>query len=115
MSQRRPREIDNAHRKFIGGLPCLICGNDIESQAAHISYAEPKWGKPGKGMASKASDFYCVPLCGRHHDAQHGMNERAWWELSGIDPVPVALALYVNSGNQEAGEQIVNSWRRDSL
>jgi hypothetical protein len=108
--QRRPPVKDDAHRKFIGGLPCIVCRNNIESQAAHISYSDPKWGKPGKGMASKASDFYCVPLCGRHHDAQHAMNERDWWKLSGIDPIPIAMALYLNSGNQQAGEEIINSW-----
>ncbi len=111
MRQRQPREINDKHRKFIGGLPCLLCGNNIESQAAHISYGDARWGKPRKGIAQKSSDFYCVPLCGRHHDEQHSMNEREWWDLAGIDPVPIAMALYVNSGNQDAGEQIVSAWR----
>lgn len=109
LRQRMPRVKDDEHRKFIGGLPCLICQNDIESQCAHISYADPKWGKPGKGIASKASDFYCVPLCGRHHDAQHAMNEQRWWEIAGIDPVPVAMALYLNTGDQAAGETIIRA------
>lgn len=112
MRQRQPRIENETHRKFIGGLPCLICGNPIESQAAHISYSDLRWGKAERAFSRKASDFYCVPLCGRHHDEQHAMNEREWWEIAGIDPVPIALALYVNSGNQEAGEQIVNAWKR---
>lgn len=112
MTQRRPRTEDKAHREFIGGLPCLICGNNIESQCAHVSYSDLRWGKPNtKGIANKVSDFYCIPLCGRHHTDQHAMNEREFWQLTGIDPVPIAMALWIHSGDQEAGEMIVSAWR----
>jgi hypothetical protein len=109
--QRQPRETDPAHLDFVRGLPCCICGNNIETQAAHVRYADLRFAKPYTGRQEKPHDRWAVPLCGRHHTLQHGMNEREWWKLADVDPIPVAMALALNSGDQAAGEMIVSACR----
>lgn len=82
-----------AYLAWIRTLPCIVTGRrDVE--AAHISYPAPEYGKLGRGLASKESDRWTVPLCSAEHHKQHGMNERAYWQSLGIDPCKVALALY---------------------
>jgi hypothetical protein len=104
--QRRPRQKEDGHLKFIRGLPCLICGDNTSTEAAHVRMPDPSVAKPLTGIAIKPDDKYTVPLCGRHHAAQHGMSEREWWYGKG-DPIKIALALYSVSGDHAAGEQIV--------
>ena len=109
LRQRLPREHDEAHLQFVRGLPCMVCGNNIETQAAHIRFADLRFAKPYTGRQEKPHDRWAVPLCGQHHALQHGMNEREWWIQVGIDPVPVAMAIALNSGDQASGEQIVSA------
>jgi hypothetical protein len=33
---REPRVKDEKHRKFVAGLPCCVCRNNIETEAAHV-------------------------------------------------------------------------------
>lgn len=108
MRQRRPRIENEPHRRFVAGLPCLICG--AESQAAHVSYSDLSIAKPGTGMASKADDCFVVPLCPRHHEAQHHYGrEREWWQMHDIDPIKVSLRLFSVSGDQDRGEEIARA------
>lgn len=109
--QRQPRKHDEAHRKFIASLPRLICQDDTTTECAHVAMADLSVAKPVTAMAGKAHDYFTVPLCGYHHRKQHEANERAWWEQHGIDPVKVALALYVASGDFERAEQIARGGR----
>lgn len=97
LRQREPRKHDERYLDFIRSLPCACCGNDIETQAAHVKYAEPRAGKYKAGVGQKSHDCYAVPLCGRCHlgpEGQHSTNERGWWRERGIDPVYLALALW---------------------
>ena len=105
--QRRPREKNDSHLKFIRSLPCLICDDGTTVEAAHVRYGDRSVKKPQTGIGTKPDDKYTVPLCGKHHREQHMEGERLWWSQWGIDPVKVALALYAESGDQERGEQIV--------
>ncbi len=41
-------------RKWLSGLPCLVCKIEGRSQAAHL-------GKGGRGI--KGHDYECAPLC----------------------------------------------------
>lgn len=109
---REPRIEDKPHLRFIGTLPCLLCGNDIETQAAHIRFPDLRAAKRPTGMGEKSHDFFVIPLCGEHHSDQHAMSERAFWDRAGIDPVFVALALYAHTGNHAAGCQIVGHARQ---
>ena len=114
MMQRQPRVHDEQHLAWVRGLPCLVCGNNIETEAAHIRYSDPSAGKRMVGKGEKPSDCWTVPLCGKCHRGQHSMpgGEREFWtHHAEIDPIRVAMALHINSGNQELGEQIVSAAR----
>jgi hypothetical protein len=46
-------------------------------------------------MGMKVGDNWCVPLCHAHHMELHGFgDERLWWALLGIEPIPIAEKLY---------------------
>lgn len=109
MKFRQPRKHDEKHLRFIRGLPCLICRNNIETQAAHIRMADRRAAKRHVGLQKKPDDVWTVPLCGKCHAMQHDMNEEQFWDIAMIDPVFVAMALYLNTGDQEAGEQIIEA------
>lgn len=51
------------YRAWIRSLPCASCGQDPAGEAAHT-------GSDG-GMAQKASDWSCVPLCRGCHLEYH--------------------------------------------
>jgi hypothetical protein len=66
----RPKTVyvrSEAYRRFCASLPCLVCGIEGQTQAAH-----PNSAKYGKGRSIKAGDQYVFPLCIRHH-AEHDM------------------------------------------
>lgn len=98
LRQRQPRVRNERHLSLIRSLPCLICFRPAPSEAAHLRYGEPARGKPPTGISEKPDDKWTLPLCAEHHrtgkDAQHGMGEREWWELHGIDPIALCEALY---------------------
>lgn len=107
MNQRAPRIHDTDHLALIRQLPCLVCGDNTSTQAAHIRYADRSIAKPMSGMGRKSDDHFVVPLCGTHHDQQHDHgDERGWWKDVGIDPVKVAMAMKL-AGNYEACVRII--------
>lgn len=108
---KRPRRHDDKHLQFIRGLPCVVCGNNIETQAAHVRFTCPAAGKRHVGGQEKPDDKWALPLCGRCHDEQHGGKEAAFWEGRNINPIFVCLALFAASGDHELGEQIVSNAR----
>lgn len=95
------------HENFIRQLPCLVCGDDVTVECAHIRFADPRVAKIAAGMGKKPSSEWTIPLCGNHHREQHKVGEFKFWEGVGIDPIFVAMALYLVSGDHEAGEQII--------
>lgn len=116
LRQRDPRKHDEPYLNFIRSLECACCGNDIETQAAHVKYAEPRAGKYKAGLA-KSHDCFAVPLCGRCHlgpAGQHSTNEQQWWQELGIDPVYLALALWrvwTFGGDHAAATEIIRAHR----
>jgi hypothetical protein len=44
-----------AYRRWVASLPCLACGIEGYSQAAHPNR--------GRGLGQKSSDLDCFPLC----------------------------------------------------
>lgn len=44
------------------------------------------------------SDKWALSLCAGHHrlypDAQHNYGESDWWKMKGINPLPIAKALW---------------------
>lgn len=49
-----------AWRRAVASLPCVVCGREGATQAAHPNHI-------GKGMGIKAPDCWCVPMCVEHH------------------------------------------------
>ena len=93
LRQRQPRERNEKHLDYIRSLPCCICGG-IDTEAAHIRVGSPDHGKRSTGMAEMPDDKWTVPLCNRHHRAQHDAgNELKWWASQGIDPFMLAMTL----------------------
>jgi hypothetical protein len=109
MRQRRPRQHDEKHLAFIRGLPCVVCGNNIQTEAAHIRYGFLRAGKRPTGGGEKPDDDFTVPLCNACHLNQHSVGELTFWGKSGIDAILLALALCRISGDQELGEEIVRN------
>lgn len=99
---RHPRQFDGKHLEFLRQLPCVICLDNTATEAAHIRFADRSVAKPMTGMGRKPDDAFALPLCGKHHREQHTMNERAWWQSQGIDPVKTALALWYWRGDVDA-------------
>ena len=82
------RRRSKAHLAFVASQPCLVCQSGA-CDAHHLKMAQPR------SLGRKVSDEFTVPLCRKHHQElhRHG-NERAWWQDQGIDPSPVAAALW---------------------
>ena len=82
------RERDPGHLRFVAAQPCLVCGR-TPSDPHHIKFAEQR------AMARKVSDRFTVPICRLHHRELHRRgDERAWWQIQGIDPVAIAASLW---------------------
>lgn len=107
MNFKRPRVKNDRHLDFIRSLPCVCCGNNIETEAAHVRMSDLSIAKRYTGKSEKPSDCWTIPLCGEHHREQHDMGEAAFWEKYGINPFVVCMALYASSGEFVAGEQII--------
>jgi ERF superfamily len=85
------REQDRHHLRFVAAQPCLICGR-TPSDPHHIKFAELR------ALGRKVSDRFTVPLCRLHHRELHRRgNERLWWQNKGINPLPVAAALWTET------------------
>jgi hypothetical protein len=114
MTQRRPRKLDPDHCAFVRSLPCLICGDDISTECAHVRFNDARVAKFNPGVGQRPDDRFTLPLCNDCHQGnggQHGSGERKWWEARGIDPILIALALYSVSGNAEEAALIIKAQR----
>lgn len=117
--QRRPRKRDKRHKAAIAQLSCAVTGTPGPSEVAHVRFGDAAQGKPHTGMAEKPSDCWVVPLCAEMHrlndDAQHGANERQWWEARGFDVLQLCRELYVASPEILAMEEILERHRQGAL
>jgi ERF superfamily len=85
------RERDRNHLKFVASQPCVVCGRG-PSDAHHIKFAEQR------AMGRKVSDKFTVPVCRLHHRELHRRgDERAWWAIQRIDPLPVAATFWART------------------
>jgi ribosomal protein L37AE/L43A len=111
---KHPRIKDAEHRKFIGGLHCIVCGDNTSVEACHIRFPDLQAGKRPTGGAEKSDDIYTLPMCSECHRKQHKMSERGFWEVRNIDAVKVAQALYivhVTTGDHGEATRIVDANR----
>lgn len=99
---------DEAHLAFIRELPCVSCGNDICTEAAHIRTERLEYGKRNTGMQQKPSDIFALPLCGDCHRRQHTGNELNFWTNLGVNPFVLALSLFAASGDHELAHEVIS-------
>jgi hypothetical protein len=107
--KKDPRQFDDKHLDFIRALPCVVCLDNVSVEAAHVRMSDRRAAKINAGVGQKPHDRWALPLCGKHHREQHGMNEGKFWDCVLIDPIFVALALYSVSGDMERGEMIIQA------
>jgi hypothetical protein len=79
------------HLAFVRRLPCVACGKEAPSDAAHVRTATDG------GVGMKPADRYTVPLCTTCHAKQHRMGELSFWSALRIDPLNVSLRLWTIS------------------
>ena len=91
-SLRKPLRLrDRDHLKFVSAQPCLVCGRE-PTDPHHLRFAQPR------ALSRKVSDEFTVPLCRSHHRELHRCgDEPAWWSRSGVEPLPVAAALWAQT------------------
>ena len=92
----RGRERDTGFLAFLRRQPCEArslggCSGTIDP--AHIRFNDGP-DRQNPGGARKNHDRNCNPLCRAHHDLQHSMSERSFWERLGKDAYANAARLY---------------------
>lgn len=127
MRQREPRQRDRDYLGWIARLPCVACAVEGKAkfgvEVAHCKLAVAAHGWRGWGVQEKSDDRKTTPICAQHHrlgsNAQHGMSERAWWDLLGICPACLVESLNEAYDAKEPGMDVifeaVRDRRRDGL
>lgn len=93
LRQRQPRQRDESRLAWLRTQPCVICGDNTSSEAAHIRTGNLEVGKEHTGMAQKPDDKWTVSLCNAHHRQQHTMNEMAFWAKYKLNPFTIAIKM----------------------
>jgi hypothetical protein len=112
MRQRQPRVHDETHLDFIRSLPCVMCGDDTSTEAAHLRTGSLRYGKKHTGMGEKPHDRWTLPLCGSCHRQQHQGNELEFWLNQGINPFVLAMSLHNATGDHEAAMEVLKEQAR---
>lgn len=107
---RSPREHDRAHLDAVRDLPCIKCGVEGFSEAAHVRMNSAAYGKR-TGTGEKPSDKWSLSLCPSCHrldqDSQHKVGEAIFWNTLGINPLIVCQELYAKSPDVIAMRAVV--------
>ena len=98
---------------WIRTLPSIVSRRE-GTEAAHVSYAVPAYGKLGRGKGTKESDQWAVPLTPDEHREQHHVGEHAYWASVGIDPCIIAALLYAAYPNRERAMLVISNIQRGS-
>jgi ERF superfamily protein len=103
---REARRIrDRDHMRHVIRQPCLVCGRQ-PSDPHHLRFAQ------SRALGRKVSDEFTVPLCRAHHREIHRCGNEELWGKAGIDPVPAARALWLETHPLPRGEQITRMTRQ---
>lgn len=116
-NQRKPRRRDKKHLAAVSELPCAVPGcRRTPVHVAHLRYANAFEGASLCGKGQKPDDWRVLPLCPQHHmhgpQAQHAMNEEAFWREHGINPYALARALFGLSGRFEQMQFLIEHARQ---
>lgn len=94
---RSPRVQEPSHLAAIRQLPCLKCGLEGFSEAAHVRMNSAAFNKRG-GIGAKPDDRWTLPLCPScHHiddDSQHRVGEEAFWHSLNLNPLLICEAVH---------------------
>ena len=104
---KRPRVHDEKHLDFIRSLPCVSCGNDTATEAAHLRAGNLKYGKRETGMGEKPSDKWTLPVCSSCHREQHEGDESLFWAVRGVNPWVLAMTLHDISGDRDTAMEVL--------
>jgi hypothetical protein len=92
--QNAPRpawKVAGAFLQWLRGRPCLLAdrgGCEGRIEAAHVDYAGDK------GMATKVSDRFAVPMCAEHHRAQHSWGWKTFEAIFKINALEASKAYW---------------------
>ncbi len=84
---------DKGYLAWLHQLPCVVTGR-YGVEAAHLSYANPRYGHYGRARGTKASDLWALPLCPEEHRIQHSGSEITYWSEVGENPHSLAVVLW---------------------
>jgi len=76
--------------QWLRGRNCAVNNHDCKwgIEAAHVDHGGDK------GMGTKASDRFAIPLCGWHHDKQHVWGRKTFELRTGVDMLALAAAYW---------------------
>ena len=101
---------DPAYLAMVRQCPCLKCGMDPSSEAAHVRMSSAVHGK-APAMGKKPKDRHAVPLCASCHtrdpDSQHRIGEQLFWHNIGLNPLYVCDKLYAQRGDIVAMRAVI--------
>ena len=105
---KQPKPISSPkHLAWIRSLWCVACGV-MGCDAHHLLRC------PGRRGQSRSGDEYALPICAVDHrptfdgSLHSNGDETAWFKLKGIlDPVGLATALWENTGDIQAANDLI--------
>jgi hypothetical protein len=107
---REPDRKNDAHRKMVKRLPCLVGGKhanppDYLNDPHHLQRGlDPK----ERGTGRKAADRWLVPICRKHHkEAEKDGDDEAYFAAKRIDARGIASALWTARGDEDAMRRII--------
>ena len=89
------RHADPDWLALVRTLPCVVCRNEIETEACHIKMADARFGKGIASLSKRENDWFVLPMCGRCHREQHSGPERTFYEKHQIDAPALAVSMYL--------------------
>ena len=105
---KEKRHTDEKHRRFIATLPCVSCGIELSSQAAHVTR------RGHSKTAGKEHDYYCVPLCHEGANACHRKFDQYQIMDSQRESLrALGLRLYHAGKDEMKGRKLIREWKQE--
>ena len=82
-----------AFLQWLRGRSCAVAPTNREECSARIEAAHT-YGAGDKGMSTKNSDRYAIPLCSAHHAEQHARGWKTFERDYGISSAPLLAEQY---------------------